>query len=195
LRRFTGGPGPGDLKVLGVSHAAQPLRQARRALSHEHIVSNQSPRNVTPAGSSAYSKATTDEMRCEWRFPSDLTSMAGMRSGLRSFLDDTALSDDEIEDLVLAASEAANNAVEHAQQPTVPFFDVSAAVDDGAVTIVIQDHGGWRQPTSPSDRGRGLAMMRDLADTTVIARLHGTTVTMRSPRAAPAALAEDGRAS
>ena len=118
-----------------------------------------------------------------------------MRRELRGFLDATALSADAIEDLVLAASEAANNAIEHAQQPTKPFFDVCAVVDDGAVTIVIRDHGGWRQPTSPSIRGRGLAMMGALADTTVTAGSHGTTVTIRSRHAGPGALAENGRAS
>jgi anti-sigma regulatory factor (Ser/Thr protein kinase) len=118
-----------------------------------------------------------------------------MRRELRGFLDATALSADAIEDLVLAASEAANNAIEHAQQPTKSFFDVCAVVDDGAVTIVIRGHGGWRQPTSPSSRGRGLAMMEALADTTVTAGSHGTTVTIRSRHAGPGALAENGRAS
>ena len=118
--------------------------------------------------------------RSEWRFPSVLSSVIGMRQELRGLLADTSLSDDEIEDLLLAASEAANNAVEHAQEPTEPFFDVCTEVNDAEVTIVIRDHGGWRQPTSPSDRGRGLAMMRALADTTVTARLNGTVVTIRS---------------
>jgi anti-sigma regulatory factor (Ser/Thr protein kinase) len=103
-----------------------------------------------------------------------------MRWGLRGFLAVTALAADEIQDLILAASEAANNAVEHAQQPTEPFFDVSTDFDDGEVTIVIEDHGRWLQPTSPSYRGRGLAMMGALADTTVAARTHGTMVTIRS---------------
>jgi anti-sigma regulatory factor (Ser/Thr protein kinase) len=129
-----------------------------------------------------------------WRFPSALTSVPQMRRGLRGFLYDSALSYDETEDLLLAASEAANNAVEHAQQPTEPFFDVSTEVDDGRVTIVIQDHGGWQQPTSTSDRGRGMAMMKALADTTVTTRLSGTTVTIRSRSTGPV-LADDGRAS
>jgi anti-sigma regulatory factor (Ser/Thr protein kinase) len=118
-----------------------------------------------------------------------------MRQELRGFLDDTAWPADVVEDLVLAASEAANNAVEHAQPPTEPFFDVCAAVDDDAVTIVVRDHGAWRQPTSPSVRGRGLAMMRALADTTVTAGPHGTTVTIRRRRAGPPAPAQHGRAS
>jgi anti-sigma regulatory factor (Ser/Thr protein kinase) len=147
------------------------------------------------ASTSAYSEASPNGRRCERRFPSDLSSVPGMRRGLRGFLHDTALPADVIEDLVLAASEAANNAVEHAQQPTEPFFDLRAVVDDAAVTIVIQDHGGWRRPTSPTARGRGLAIMTALADTTVTAGSHGTTVTMRSPRAGLGALAEDGQAS
>jgi anti-sigma regulatory factor (Ser/Thr protein kinase) len=130
----------------------------------------------------------------KWRFPSVLSSVPQMRRGLRGFLYDSALSYDEAEDLLLAASEAANNAVEHAQQPTEPFFDVSTEVDDGRVTIVIQDHGGWQLPTSTSDRGRGLAMMRALADTTVTTRLSGTTVTIRS-RCTGLVLADEGRAS
>nr|WP_239521988.1 ATP-binding protein [Geodermatophilus sabuli] len=104
-----------------------------------------------------------------------------MRQRLRDCLRrKTALSHDETEDLLLAASEAANNAVEHAQQPTEPFFDVSSHIDDEQVTVVVQDHGGWQQPRSPSYRGRGLAMMRALVHTTVTTRPHGTTVTMRS---------------
>jgi anti-sigma regulatory factor (Ser/Thr protein kinase) len=156
---------------------------------------NQPPRNPTNADSSANAESSSDGRHCEWRFPSVLTSVAELRRELRGLLDDSALSCDETEDLLLAASEAANNAVEHAQQPTEPFFDVSTEVDDGQVTIVIQDHGGWQQPTSPSGRGRGLAMMRALADTTVTTRSHGTTVTIRSRCTGPGAAAEEGQAS
>lgn len=131
-----------------------------------------------------------------WRFPSALISVSPMRRGLHGFLAATMLSDDEIQDLVLAASEAANNAIEHAQQPTEPFFDVFTEFDDGEVTIVIQDHGRWLQPTpSPSSRGRGLPMMRALADTTVTARSHGTMVTIRTRLAGPGALADEVSAS
>ena len=111
-----------------------------------------------------------------------------MRRGLRRFLQKkTALSNDAAEDLLLAASEAANNAVEHAQRPTEQFFDVSGDVDDGQVTVVVHDYGGWQPQTSPSDRGRGLAMMDALADTTVTTDQDGTTVTMRSRCSGPAA--------
>jgi anti-sigma regulatory factor (Ser/Thr protein kinase) len=154
---------------------------------------SQPPDRSASAVRSAYSGSPPDVRRCEWRFPAALDSVFEMRRGLRGFLADTALSADEIQDLLLAASEAANNAVEHAQQPTEPFFDVCTEVDEGRVTIVIQDHGGWRQPTSPSNRGRGLAMMRALAITTVTAAPHGTMVTIRSRRPDPRAPVHQGR--
>ncbi|SFU00883.1 Anti-sigma regulatory factor (Ser/Thr protein kinase) [Geodermatophilus amargosae] len=117
--------------------------------------------------------------RCEWRFISLPSSVRGMRQDLHDVLDDTALSADLVGDLVLAASEAANNAVEHAQRPTEPFFDVCVEVDHEAVTVTIRDHGTWRQPRVPTVRGRGLAMMDALAQTTVTAGVRGTTVTIR----------------
>nr|WP_275586442.1 ATP-binding protein [Geodermatophilus normandii] len=106
-------------------------------------------------------------------------SVRGMRRDLHDVLDTTALSGDAVDDLVLAASEAANNAVEHAQRPKEPFFDVCVEVDCHAVTVTIRDHGTWRQPRVPTVRGRGLAMMDALAETTVTASVRGTTVTIR----------------
>jgi anti-sigma regulatory factor (Ser/Thr protein kinase) len=101
-----------------------------------------------------------------------------MRRGLRDLLREVGLPDEEVEDLVLATSEAAGNAVEHADTRE-PFFDVRIDVAAGVVTVVVQDYGQWRHPRSDTDRGRGLAMMHALADTTVATRSHGTTVTMQ----------------
>jgi anti-sigma regulatory factor (Ser/Thr protein kinase) len=151
---------------------------------------------ASPAGSAAHSDLLPGTRRCEWRLRSVESAVPWMRRRLRALLDDPGLSDDEREDLVLAACEAATNAVEHAQQPTEPFFDVCAEITDGLVTIVVRDHGRWREPTSSQYRGRGLAMMRVLADTTVTSRPLGTTVTLRSHRGGTDAFGEEqGRAS
>ena len=88
-----------------------------------------------------------------------------------------------VDDLLLAASEAATNAVEHAQDPTEEFFDVLLEVADREVTITVRDHGRWRDGPATPHRGRGLQMMAALADTTVTPRPHGTTVTLRNIRA------------
>jgi anti-sigma regulatory factor (Ser/Thr protein kinase) len=119
-----------------------------------------------------------------------------MRWGLRAFLGDAGLSGDELEDLILAACEAASNALEHAQHSTEPFFDVATQVTDDVVTIVVHDHGQWRAQTSSPHRGRGLAMMSVLADTSVAVGDRGTTVTLRSHRIGAQSLAEgEGEAS
>lgn len=147
----------------------------------EQTVGDGLPANSERAEASVSTEPSSDGRRANWRFPSVLIAVRMMRQRLRGFLrNKTALSHDETEDLLLAASEAANNAVEHAQQPTEPFFEVFSEVDDEQVTVVVQDHGGWQQPTSPSYRGRGLAMMRALVNTTVTRRPNGTTVTLRS---------------
>jgi anti-sigma regulatory factor (Ser/Thr protein kinase) len=119
------------------------------------------------------------------------SSVPSLRRELSAFLDPSGVSADEFYDLILAVCEAATNAVEHAQHPAEPFFDVSAETDDGKVTIVVQDHGQWLQPTSSPYRGRGLAMMRVLADTIVAPGTYGTTVTIRNHTAVPAAPCEE----
>jgi anti-sigma regulatory factor (Ser/Thr protein kinase) len=146
--------------------------------------------------SAALSGLSPDGRRCEWRLRSVESAIPWMRRGLRAFLANRGLPDGEREDLILAACEAGTNAVDHAQQPTEPFFDVFIDIADGLVTIVIRDYGRWQQPTSDPYRGRGMAMMHILADTTVTTRTYGTTVTLHNRRAGSGALVEEeGRAS
>ena len=58
---------------------------------------------------------------------------------------------------------------------------MTVEVVNGRVTIVVRDYGAWRPgPTGPH-RGRGLAMLSALADTTVSCARSGTTVTIRGP--------------
>jgi anti-sigma regulatory factor (Ser/Thr protein kinase) len=116
----------------------------------------------------------------QWRWPSVLTAVPAMRLELRPFLDLTGLPDDELQDLILAAGEAANNAVEHPRLPTPPCFDVLAEVGEVWARIVIQDHGRWRIPTAGGHRGRGLQMISVLADATLTVGSRGTTVVLRN---------------
>lgn len=93
------------------------------------------------------------------------------------------MSGDERYDLLLVACEAASNAVEHPREPSQPFVDVLSEIGDADVTIVVRDHGHWRDGAPDLHRGRGLAMMWILAETTVTPGPQGTTVTIRnSPR-------------
>jgi anti-sigma regulatory factor (Ser/Thr protein kinase) len=103
-----------------------------------------------------------------------------MRLELAPVLELTGLPDGEVDDLVLAAGEAASNAVEHADSPVLPFFDVLTEVGEGRARIVVQDHGRWRAPTFGGERGRGLQMIGVLADATLTVGALGTTVVLCS---------------
>jgi anti-sigma regulatory factor (Ser/Thr protein kinase) len=123
--------------------------------------------------------------RRTWRLPSIESSLPLLRRELGAHLTSSTLSADETYDLVLSVSEAASNAVEHAQDPREPFFVVAARIQDATVTVTVQDGGHWLPPTASRFRGRGLAMMYQLTDTTVATAAAGTTVTMRKLGAPP----------
>jgi anti-sigma regulatory factor (Ser/Thr protein kinase) len=118
--------------------------------------------------------------RCEWRLHNVESSLPSLRRELRVFLSTSGLSADESYDVLLSVCEAASNAVEHAQDPPEPFFDVAAEIDGVTVTVTVTDHGRWLPPTASAFRGRGLAMMRTLTDTSVTTGAGGTTVTLRN---------------
>jgi anti-sigma regulatory factor (Ser/Thr protein kinase) len=116
-----------------------------------------------------------------------------LRRALTDFLQGSDLSADERYDLLLAVCEAASNAIEHALNPTEPFFEVLTEIGGARVTVVVRDHGQWCHGPPGVDRGRGLAMMWMLADSTVTPSPRGTTVTIHSsPRHRQHAVAPHG---
>ncbi|MBB3083904.1 ATP-binding protein [Geodermatophilus sabuli] len=121
--------------------------------------------------------------------PSTALSLRAVRRDLRGCLESTWLPADDVEDLVLATSEAVSNVLEHAQHPTEPFFDVVLSVVPDQVTITVRDSGQWRDEPSGTHRGRGLAMMDTLAETTILTEARGTTVTLRHRAGRRAAVA------
>ena len=81
--------------------------------------------------------------------------------------------------VTLATNEACMNAIEHGFGPGAPGFELHAALDDGAVDIVVRDFGRWREPRALRD-GRGMEMMRSLMDEVeVTPASDGTTVRLR----------------
>lgn len=116
-----------------------------------------------------------------WRFPATAPALSDMRRELRSFLTGSGLPDAELDDLVLAASEAAANGVEHARRPTQPCFDVLAEFDGRRVRIVVRDYGHWSTGRRDAGhRGRGLHLMTSLAAVSLTSGPLGTSVTLRS---------------
>jgi anti-sigma regulatory factor (Ser/Thr protein kinase) len=111
---------------------------------------------------------------------------AAMRRDLRAALDGDDIDPDLLQDLQVAATEAVNNAVEHAQRPSRPEVRVHLRVSDGLVRIVVRDFGGWRARPPARDRGRGAMLMNAYGEVRVTSTATGTTVTIERRWSAPA---------
>jgi len=125
------------------------------------------------------------QSRREWRLPCNAHLLRGLRLELRAFLDGTGLSGEELDDLVLATSEAVTNVIEHAQTPAAGFFDVLVDVDGTSVQVAVRDYGRWREPTPRDGPGHGLLLMQNLSALTITVEPRGTTVTLQNRSAEP----------
>ncbi|MGZ4129854.1 MAG: GAF domain-containing protein [Actinomycetota bacterium] len=117
--------------------------------------------------------------RFELRLPSEARSVARFRAESRVWLEETGVASRDIEDLILAISEACSNAVEHAGAEGA---DVALAAEfrDQDVIVTVQDSGRWQPPHLRFERGRGFRILRALMnDVTVSRRGDGTEVRMR----------------
>jgi serine/threonine-protein kinase RsbW len=112
--------------------------------------------------------------------PRHLALIRAETSGWLAHLD---LCDEVREDVVLAVSEAASNAMEHAYvRPSGgEAVEITFWTEENAVCAEIVDHGRWRPPDATSNgRGRGIAMMNQLMQTVLIHYdARGTRVLLR----------------
>jgi serine/threonine-protein kinase RsbW len=122
------------------------------------------------------------------RVAADPPSAARTRAEFRSWLNTHfTLGAQRCNDLLLAVYEAIANVTEFAyvDAPQRGTMDVRAAYDVASDTlaVTVDDHGRWREsfpaPAAVPPRGRGLQLMRMLADKVSIDRTpHGTHVTL-----------------
>jgi len=117
------------------------------------------------------------ELDLRWTYELVPTAASAMRRDLRRALGET-VDPDLLDDLQLAATEAVNNAVEHAQAPTRPEVDVRLRVEGGVIRLSVQDYGSWRGRPAPRDRGRGALLMNAYGDVRVTTSATGTLVTI-----------------
>ncbi|GAA4714080.1 hypothetical protein GCM10023215_66520 [Pseudonocardia yuanmonensis] len=120
--------------------------------------------------------------------PAEAECLAPMRRVIADWAARCGLGEDGTTDLQLAVGEAVTNAVEHAYtsgpEPAADAVELSLELQpDGAVAVRVADHGLWRPPPDdPGYRGRGLALIRELAeDVEVMPADDGTEVWFRMP--------------
>ncbi|WP_231925044.1 ATP-binding protein [Micromonospora purpureochromogenes] len=160
-----------DAALSDVAPAApgQPVAGPRRAAAPAGA-----PTTVrVPNGHRTASVVDTD-----WSYPSAAASASVMRRDVRTSLEALQVHPDVVQDLLVAASEAFNNAVEHAQQPTRPEVRVRLQVNAGAARLTVRDFGTWRDRRSAMDRGRGATLMNAFGDVRLMSSASGTTVTI-----------------
>jgi serine phosphatase RsbU (regulator of sigma subunit)/anti-sigma regulatory factor (Ser/Thr protein kinase) len=115
----------------------------------------------------------------ELELPAEPGALSQLRRRLGPWLVHAGASKEEAYDVVLAACEAAANAVEHAYGPSEARFHVTAQEEEGEVRVEVRDHGAWRPQRDPR-RGRGLSVMRELMDdVSVNSSGGGTNVLLR----------------
>jgi len=113
-------------------------------------------------------------------FPADAHELATMRAELRAWLERSGLPVETREDVVLACTEAATNAIEHAYIGRRGDVLIEAESEDGTLQVSVVDHGRWRHPRPDDSRGRGLELVRAvIGDIDVERGEGGTTVRMR----------------
>jgi anti-sigma regulatory factor (Ser/Thr protein kinase) len=107
--------------------------------------------------------------------PARPESSSQLRRALREYLE-AVLEAGRVDDIVLAAGEAAGNAIEHAYRGLPGSITLRAYVTNAKLFVEVSDCGRWRLDGDP-ERGRGLGIMRALVDRVSIESTHvGTNV-------------------
>jgi serine/threonine-protein kinase RsbW len=144
-------------------------------------------RRTRPPGGSAAAAELRVELSAGWVAPS--IARERVEEWLRAHRWPPA----QVEELVLAVSEAVSNSVEHGYRVAPEAVEPADTVElrmrmtvaaDGyrQAEFVVADRGSWREPdATASSRGHGMLIMRSCTDELVVdGGASGTTVVLRS---------------
>jgi anti-sigma regulatory factor (Ser/Thr protein kinase) len=116
----------------------------------------------------------------ELDLPAVATELARMRATLRGWLDRCGVAQDTAQGLLVAATEACANAVEHGYRNIAGGrILMRAAATAEELRLTVSDRGAWKAPDAAANphRGRGIVLMQALAHhVTVTSGAAGTTV-------------------
>lgn len=106
---------------------------------------------------------TAPDERLELELPCRPSTLAPLRRMLRHWLSGVRASPGELQDILVAVSEAATNAIEHAYGPIEASYRVEGWRSGDRVIVTVTDSGSWRERRAV-ERGRGTHLMRELMD-------------------------------
>ena len=106
---------------------------------------------------------TLPEERLELELPCSPDTLAPLRRMLRHWLSGVRASRGELQDILVAVSEAATNAIEHAYGPVEASYLVEGRLSGDRVIVTVTDSGTWRERRG-GEGGRGTHLMRELMD-------------------------------
>jgi len=115
------------------------------------------------------------------RLAPDPTELAPARAALRDWLSTAGVAEADAAAVLIAAGEAAANAIEHGYGFSGDrSVELRASIVAGRLDLIVKDEGEWKVPAERGNRGRGLHLMERLMDRADIdSGPHGTLVRLR----------------
>lgn len=120
-------------------------------------------------------------MRLRLAGPSLRGQLRWVRHRVADWAAGVGMTQDDVDDLVLATYEALANVADHAYPdgPGDAWLEAERSAP-GELTVIVSDHGRWRTPpVDPGLRGRGMTLIAALAERVAVQRdVCGTSVVM-----------------
>jgi anti-sigma regulatory factor (Ser/Thr protein kinase) len=118
--------------------------------------------------------------------PLNVRLLPKTRQAVAGYLEEVAMPDEALHDVILALDEACANVIRHAYPGTRDGgYEVTALVEGGVVQITVEDHGvgfdparlddGWVEPEAIS--GRGLAIIQSVMSAVDVSHPEGESGT------------------
>lgn len=122
-------------------------------------------------------------MRFDGRFPAVSLGIAAIRGEMTAVARECGLDERQVNDVALAVSEAATNAIVHGYRGEPGTIHVTASIGDGELTIMIADEGEGLVPRTDSPGlGLGLPIIATVARRLeVVSEGSGTQIHMVFP--------------
>jgi anti-sigma regulatory factor (Ser/Thr protein kinase) len=124
--------------------------------------------------------AQTPAVDLRFRLQARPESAPLLRRRLEEWLEQQQVSAPERFEVLLAASEAFANAVEHPLLPAAAVVDVEAVLRGNELEVTIRDYGTWRNERDRAEGGLGFPIMWTvMRDVEVDSQSDGSTITLR----------------